>query len=71
MVPLASEGLLAVRALALLLNKLFHLALGDYLLDTGQHLFRFLQPEPKCFWREVISLKAGDFLDAERICLLV
>ena len=60
---LARERLLAMRALALLLHILFHLALGHDVLDTSQHLFGFLQPKPKRFWRERASLEAGHFFD--------
>ncbi len=41
--PLASEWLLAVRALALLSHIVLDLLLRHHLLDTGQHLFGFIQ----------------------------
>jgi hypothetical protein len=67
---LARERLLAMPALALLLYILLNLALGHSLLDAGQHLFGFLQPEPKRVFRELISLEAGHFLSIQARSLL-
>src|SRR3989442_864191 len=69
--PLASERLLAMRALALLFDILLDL-LGSYdLLDTGQHLFGFREPQPKRIFRECPSLEAGDLFDMPRNCALL
>ena len=41
--PLTREGLLAVGTLALLFYIVLNLLRGHHLLDTGQHLFGFIQ----------------------------
>ena len=71
MVSFASERLLAVGTLTLLFHVVLNLLRRHHLLDADQHLFGLLQPEPKRFWRELISLEAGHFLDMWRSSLLV